>query len=98
MTILEKLITLHKISKKDFALQLEITTGTLNKRLKGISEWRIQDIHNIADIFQLMPWQLELIFFSNSKTADDKQALEIWGKLLDYFINRNTTAKYYNKM
>ena len=56
MTILEKLITLHKITKKDLALQLEITTGTLNKRLKGISEWRIQDIHNIADILRLMPW------------------------------------------
>ena len=93
MTILEKLITLHKITKKDLALQLEITTGTLNKRLKGISEWRIQDIRNIADIFQLMPWQLELIFFSNSKTANDKQALEIWDKLLDYFINRKSIVK-----
>ncbi len=93
MTILEKLITLHKITKKDLALQLEITTGTLNKRLKGISEWRIQDIHNIADILRLMPWQLELIFFSNSKTANDKQALEIWDKLLDYFINRKSIVK-----
>ena len=93
MSILEKLITLHKITKKDLALQLEITTKTLNKRLKGISEWRIQDIHNIADIFHLMPWQLELIFFNNSKTADDKQTLEIWNKLLDYFSNRNTIAK-----
>ena len=93
MTILEKLITLHMITKKDLALQLEITTGTLNKRLKGISEWRIQDIHNIADILRLMPWQLELIFFSNSKTANDKQALEIWDKLLDYFINRKSIVK-----
>ena len=93
MTILEKLITLHKITKKDLALQLEITTGTLNKRLKVISEWRIQDIHNIADILRLMPWQLELIFFSNSKTANDKQALEIWDKLLDYFINRKSIVK-----
>ena len=93
MTILEKLITLHKITKKDLALQLEITTGTLNKRLKGISEWRIQDIHDIADILRLMPWQLELIFFSNSKTANDKQALEIWDKLLDYFINRKSIVK-----
>ena len=93
MSILEKLITLHKITKKDLALQLEITTGTLNKRLKGISEWRIQDIHNIADILRLMPWQLELIFFSNSKTANDKQALEIWDKLLDYFINRKSIVK-----
>ena len=93
MTILEKLITLHKITKKDLALQLEISTKTLNKRLKGISEWRIQDIHNIADILRLMPWQLELIFFSNSKTANDKQALEIWDKLLDYFINRKSIVK-----
>ena len=93
MTILEKLITLHTITKKDLALQLEITTKTINKRLKGISEWRIQDIHNIADILRLMPWQLELIFFSNSKTANDKQALEIWDKLLDYFINRKSIVK-----
>ena len=93
MTILEKLITLHKITKKDLALQLEISTKTLNKRLKGISEWRIQDIHNIVDILRLMPWQLELIFFSNSKTANDKQALEIWDKLLDYFINRKSIVK-----
>ena len=98
MSILEKLITLHKITKKDLALQLEISTKTLNKRLKGISEWRIQDIHNIADIFHLTPQQLELIFFSNSKTVNDKQTLEIWGKLLDYFINRNATTKYCNKM
>ncbi|MCP1223892.1 helix-turn-helix domain-containing protein [Sebaldella sp. S0638] len=96
MTILEGLMKLYNITKKDLAAQLGVTTRTLNRRLKDTSEWKLRDINNIVDIFSLESYQFKYIF--KSKVAINGKELDKWIKKMECFINRNATTKYCNKM
>ena len=87
MTILEKLIILHKMTKKDLAAQLGITTKSLENKLKYIEKWNDQEIKSIKELFKLMPWQLELMFFVKVLSDTQMKMRKAWIKSMDYLIN-----------
>lgn len=87
-TIIEKLMIMHELTKKELSECMGITLKSLEDKLKYKEKWNSEDIDSIAAIFYLMPWQVELIFSSNLITDTQRKMRKIWVKSIDYLINR----------
>ena len=89
MTILEGLMKLHGITVEDLAAQLGISTKTCDRRLKGISEWKIRDINIIIDIFHIEPQFAKLLFLGDLEKYVNNTALEVWVNKLRHLTTGN---------